>query len=157
VPKRAGKRTRTNATGLSVPSCTAASPDIISYITHGTLHNARSLLTAVFHFIRVPCFIWMDLDVPPSASFSFSFFRNCLTETLTLTLDLGHRVRTKWEEGPNLTPTHFTANFTAMRFLRYNSPGLHFQESRVVLNDSSFKNGWGIVFSKSFRHKQGSN
>ena len=41
----------------------------------------------------------------------FSFFRNCLTQTLTLTLDLGHRVRTKWDEGPNLTPTRFTAIF----------------------------------------------
>ena len=84
----------------------------------------------------------MDLDVPPLEC-CFFVFRNCLTQTLTLTLDLGHRVRAKWDEGPSLTPT----NFTAMRFLRYNSAGLHFQESRVVLNDSAFKNGWGIVLS----------
>ena len=41
--------------------------------------------------------------------------------------------------------------------LKSNSVGLHFQESRVVLNDSAFKNGWDIDFSKIFRHKQGSN
>ena len=42
-----------------------------------------------------------------------------------------------------------------MRFLRYNCTGLHFQESRVVLNDSAFKNRWDRVFSNIFRHKQG--
>ena len=89
----------------------------------------------------------------------FFIFRNCLTQTLTLTLDLGHRVRTKWNKGPNLTTntSQFYRNFTAMRFLRYNSVGFHFQKSRVVLNDSAVKNGWSIVFSKIFRHKQGSN
>ena len=42
-------------------------------------------------------------------------------------------------------------------FLGYNSLGLHFQDSGVVLNDSAVKNGWGIVFTNIFRHKQGSN
>ena len=72
---------------------------------------------------------------------NFHYLSNCLTQTLTLTLDLGHRVRAKWDEGPNLTRTPFYRNFTAMRFLRYNSAGLHFQESRVVLNGSAVKNG----------------
>ena len=52
------------------------------------------------------CACRMDLDVPPLEC-RFLFFRNWLTQTLTL--DLGHRVRTKWDEGPNLTPTRFTA------------------------------------------------
>ena len=55
---------------------------------------------------------------------------------------------------PNLDS--FYRNFTAMRFLRYNSAGLHFQESIVVLNDSAVKNGWDIVIYKIFRPKNGS-
>jgi hypothetical protein len=39
--------------------------------------------------------------------------------------------------------------------MRYNSAGLRFQESRVVLNESAFKNGWDIVRSTIFMHKQG--
>ena len=82
----------------------------------------------------------------------FSRFSQYLTQTLTLTLDLGHWVRPKWDEGPNLTPTRFFyRNFTAMRFLRYNSAGLHFQESRVVQK----RMGYGLFLI--FRHKQASN
>ena len=70
----------------------------------------------------------------------FSFF--AIASPKTLTLDLGHRVMAKWDEGPNLNP--FYRNFTAMRFLPYNSAELHFQESRVVSNDSAFKNGYSL-------------
>ena len=68
----------------------------------------------------------LDLVLPMaprvrSANSPIVFFCNWLTQTLTL--DLGHRAKTKCNEGPNLTATRFTA----MRFLRYNSPGLHFQ------------------------------
>ena len=88
--------------------------------------------------------------------FRFSQLRR--TNPYPRTLDLGHRVRAKWDECPNLTPTHFTAIFPQYGFCgTYNSAGVNFQESRVVLNDSAFKNGWGKVFSKMFRHKQGSN
>ena len=60
-------------------------------------------------------------------------------------------MRTKWDEGGNKPKK------PKFRFLGYNSLGLHFQDSRVVLNDSAVKNGWGIVFTDIFRHKQGSN
>ena len=66
---------------------------------------------------------------------------NSLAQTLTLSLDLGHRVRTKWDEGGNKPKS---GNKPKFMFLGYNSPGLHFQNSRVgiLLNDSGVKNGW---------------
>ena len=60
-------------------------------------------------------------------------------------------MRTKWDEVGNKPKSGNKPKKPKFRFLGYNSPGLHFKDSRVVLNNSAVKNGWDIVFLKKIQ------
>ena len=77
------------------------------------------VLWAILHF----CIFVRRPIIRPQLWAIFFVFRNCLAQTLTLTLDLGHRVRTKWDEGGNKPKSGNKPKKPKFRFLGYNYGG----------------------------------